>query len=232
MADAQKQISQEVSTQIETAKKELAKQSKDFTDADTKYKKALDKRLTKLPEETAIETSLHVVGESYYKWDSTTTYFPTLTFLFREINASQYPRKSQIKVRLKKRNEELTSLDVEKLKVSCRTISTLSYTYGSTRANYVSSDKRFKTTVFVEAPSTASYILKTLCSVIEEPFLEQNLSITTGRVRQNVTRRKTPLAGRSVTDTNYLIPFRVQLCKVVLLVNGLSAPLEIYRPNS
>ena len=57
------------------------------------------------------EVSLQIVGESYYRWDSTSTYFPTLTFLFKEVEASQYKstRRSQIKVRLNKRNEDLTN---------------------------------------------------------------------------------------------------------------------------
>ena len=96
-----------------------------MVDADTKYKKVWDKTLKALPEKAAIETSLHVVGESYYKWDSLTTYFRTLTFFFREINAEQYPRKSQVKVRLKQRNEELTELDIGKLKLACKIMSSL-----------------------------------------------------------------------------------------------------------
>lgn len=46
--------------------------------------------------EIAQEVSLGVVGESYYKWDSVSTYYPTITFLFKETETSQYPRRSQV----------------------------------------------------------------------------------------------------------------------------------------
>lgn len=59
----------------------------------------------------AEEMSLQMGGESYYKWDSVTTYFPTFTFLFREAGVSQYARKSQIKLRLSIRNEDLTPVN-------------------------------------------------------------------------------------------------------------------------
>lgn len=72
-----------------------------------------------LIQEIAQEVSLQIVGESYYKWDSVSTYFPTVTFLFKEQEVSQKPRRSQIKLRLPKKNEELTSDDIKKLKANC-----------------------------------------------------------------------------------------------------------------
>jgi hypothetical protein len=183
ISDAKTQIIQELTDQITASKTELSKQIQDFVDADAKYKEELDKTLSELPDKTAIETSLHVVGESYYRWDSVTTYFPTVTFLFREIGDTTYPRRSQIKVRLRQRNEELTELDIEKLKVSCQAVSTLRYTYGNTKINYVSSDKRFKTTMFAQDAPMAISILQNICDVIEEPFLERNISLIIGRIQ-------------------------------------------------
>lgn len=65
-------------------------------------KKYLSDWKSDLIKEIAQEVSLQVVGESYYKWDSISTYYPTITFLFKEQGVSQYPRKSQIKLRLSK----------------------------------------------------------------------------------------------------------------------------------
>ena len=58
------------------------------------------------------EVSLQIVGESYYKWDSISTYYPTVTFLFKEEGGLQYPRRSQIKVRLAKTNSEISEQDI------------------------------------------------------------------------------------------------------------------------
>lgn len=76
----------------------------------------MEKGFNNLIKEIALEVSLQVVGESYYKWDSTSTYYPTLTFL--------YPRRSQIKLRLKQRNEEITPLAITKLKENCEKVLT------------------------------------------------------------------------------------------------------------
>ena len=83
------------------------------------FKEYLNDWKKDLIQELAQEVSLQIVGESYYKWDSTCTYFPTLTFLFKEVKTSQYPRRSQIKVGLNKRNEDLTDLDINILKSKC-----------------------------------------------------------------------------------------------------------------
>jgi hypothetical protein len=60
------------------------------------------------------------VGESYFRFDSVSTYFPTVTFLFKETGTTPYAKRSQLKLKLKKRNEELTDQDVKSLKVKCR----------------------------------------------------------------------------------------------------------------
>jgi len=65
-----------------TIEEELTKQFIEFKDFLSDWKKELVK-------EIALEVSLNIVGESYYKWDSTSTYYPTLTFLFKETGVSQ-----------------------------------------------------------------------------------------------------------------------------------------------
>ena len=191
------------------------------------FKNYLDDWKKDLIKEVAAEVSLQVVGESYYKWDSVTTYFPTITFLFKETGVSQYARKSQIKLRLLKRNEELTQADIDKLRINCNTILNSTYSYGSQRYNYVSSDKRFKTTVFGENSTEIKGLLSSLCKVINEPFEERNLSITLSRTRVNPNRRSSVLEGIELNTISYQGNFKVKFRKAVLLVNGLKSPIVL-----
>lgn len=190
-------------------------------------KKYLSDWKADLIKEIAQEVSLQVVGESYYKWDSVSTYYPTITFLFKEQGVSQYPRKSQIKLRLSKRNEELTDLDIKKLRTNCSLIVNSTYCYGTQRFNYVSTDKRFKTTVFGDNSSQIKALFNSLFKVISEPFEERNLSITSSRSRLNQTRRKSPLGDSDVNYISYNTPFVVKFKKAVLLVNGLKSPIVL-----
>lgn len=74
---------------------------------------------------------------------------PTLTLVFREVEVGQYPRKGQIKVGLKRNNPEVTQADMDLLRARCRGLCglTLTYTYGTARANYLSNEKAFKTRI-------------------------------------------------------------------------------------
>ena len=188
-------------------------------------KKYLSELKSDLIKEVAQEVSLQVVGESYYKWDSISTYYPTITFLFKEQGVSQYARRSQIKLRLPKRNEELTESDIKELRTNCNSILNSTYAYGTQRFNYVSTDKRFKTTVFGSNSSQIKALFHLLFKVISEPFEERNLSITTSRSRINQSRRKTPLGGSEVNTISYTSTFVVKFKKAVLLVNGLKNPI-------
>jgi len=213
---------------ILTDLKLLPKTLEDLLDAKIEdLKKYLADWKTDLIKEIAQEVSLQVVGESYYKWDSVSTYYPTITFLFKEQDVSQYPRKSQIKLRLSKRNEDLTDFDIQTLRRNCNLIVNSTYCYGTQRFNYVSTDKRFKTTIFGSNASQIKELFNSLFKVINEPFEERNLSITTSRARTNETRRKTPLNGSDLNDTCYTSPFIVKFKKAVLLVNGLKSPIVL-----
>lgn len=180
-----------------------------------------------LIKEIAQEVSLQIVGESYYKWDSVSTYYPTITFIFKEKDVSQYARKSQIKLRLSKKNEDLTDSDIKNLRLNCNLIINSTYCYGTQRFNYVSTDKRFKTTIFGDNSSQIKALFTSLFKVINEPFEERNLSITSCRSRVNGTRRKLALGGSEVNDISYTSPFVVKFKKAVLLVNGLKSPIVL-----
>ena len=218
----------DVLTQVLKLVKVLPKRIEELLEGQlNEFKSYLDEWKKELIQEVAAEVSLQVVGESYYKWDSVTTYFPTITFLFKEVGASQYARKSQIKLRLSKRNEDLTPLDIDNLKRNCTKILSSTYCYGAERFNYVSSDKRFKTTVFGKDPSQIKVLLSSLCEVINDSFEERNLSITSGRTRINNGKRLLPLDTTALNPVSYQASFTVKFRKAVLLVNGLKSPIVL-----
>lgn len=43
------------------------------------------------------QVALKVVGESYYKWNSVSSFYPTVVFIFREAEAVNRPKRTQIK---------------------------------------------------------------------------------------------------------------------------------------
>lgn len=83
-----------------------------------------------------------MVGESYLKWDSVSSYFPSLVFVFNQLNITGIKRRTQIKTRLPKRSEEITRQDILALRTTILGFANWTYNYGPLRANYVSSDKR------------------------------------------------------------------------------------------
>lgn len=211
----------DIVTQTLTELKLLPKKLEELLEAKLKdFKDYLEDWKKDLIKEVAQEVSLQIVGESYYKWDSCSTYFPTITFLFKEVGVSQYARKSQIKLRLSKRNEDITDLDMTNFKKSCASILNSIYCYGTARFNYVSSDKRFKTTVFGNNTSQIKSLLSSLFKVINEPFEERNLSNTSSRTRVNQTKRLLPLSKTELNPISYQAAFDVKFRKAVLLVNG------------
>lgn len=182
-----------------------------------------------LIKDIAEAVSLEVVGESYYRWDSVTSYYPTITFLFRETQSSQYPKRSQIKIRYNKSNTEITDLDVKELRDKCKRLGGQYYIYGQKRFNYVSKDKRFKTTVFGQEFTEIKSLFTNLLSLIDEPFEDRDLSITLNRNRASVTKRKESLDGIGLNNVNYQISFPVRLHKIVLFVNNLKSPVILWK---
>lgn len=170
-----------------------------------------------------------MVGESYCRWDSLSTYFPTLSFLFREINVEQGPRRTQIKVRLKEKNEEVGEALIRRLQNSCASLSNHTSTYGTVRANYVNHDKRFKTTVCCEDYANAERVLQPIYEVIGDSYEREYLSLTTARNYSNSAKRTTPLASLLVNTVNYQTMIVVKLYKVVLLINGISSPIVLFK---
>ena len=80
------------------------------------FKEYTDVEFEELPSKTGMETSLLVVGEAYARWDSVTTYFPCIIFVFNEDTTNKYKRRSQIKLRLRMQNKDLNDTDILSLK--------------------------------------------------------------------------------------------------------------------
>jgi len=132
-------------------------------------KKEIKEEAGKFQEKVALEVvSLLICGESWYKWDSTSSYFPTVVFIFNEDVEDATRRRTQIKARLKKKSDELTDADIEKLKRNVLVHKDWSYFYGSTKAYFVSAEKRWKTSIFVKDTGEAAPIFQTIGEIIEE----------------------------------------------------------------
>lgn len=204
--------------------------SSKINDLPTEIEKKLKSALQEFTREVAIEVSNRIVGESYYKWNSTSSFYPTLITIFKEKDQNGTSRKSQVKVRLPVLASELTPEDVTDLKAQVQMHTDLEYSHGSVRGNYVSKDKRFKTTVFCETRQQVVSVLSTLCEIVKEPFAPENLSFTEGRKRDPITRREAPLGGVDAYVQDYNEVFPLKLYRVVLLVNGLEKPIVLFEP--
>lgn len=118
-------------------------------------------------------------------------------------------------------------MNINNLKTKCSQFSNQSYTYGQDRFNYVSSDKRFKTTVFGSNLEEIKTLFINLLSVLDKPFEERNVSITSSKSPLNVTKRNVSLIDIECNSIDYLGLFPLKLSKAVLLVNRLSKPIVL-----
>ena len=180
-----------------------------------------------LPDRLGKVVGQYVVGDSWFRWDGTHTYYPTLCFKFKEIETIQYPRTSQIQIKLKKNNQSLTDADIVRLRSSVANLDRLQYCYGSNRGYFVAKNRRFKTTVYGDSREEIEKVLQACISVVEEEFDPNYLSYTDGVKRENVVKRGTPLLGVSTNPVNYKKPSTQELFRVLLLVNGMEQPIVI-----
>lgn len=174
------------------------------------------------------EICSNIVGESYSKWDSISMYYPTIVFVFNERTENNRPRRSQIKLRFNKLTEELTTQDLEQLIYRIKAQPSIQYVYGTVRGNYVSQDKRFKTTVFGKDNVVISNLLKSLFAVIPEPYDQKLLFITNiGKKRPSITKRKKNLFYLGLNTVDYDKEFVMELKSVNILVNGISKVIKL-----
>ena len=151
----------------------------------------------KVTDESAVkiaeEVTLRIVGEAYKKWDSCTSYFPALVLIFKETGVTSGARRTQIKGRLFKSGKDLTDEDIQQLKDRANKDIQVVYSHGKLRGNYVSTDKRWKSTIYGASKEAIIGILKDVCFIIGEDFESHSLTFTDGPRRVSHTRRNDAL---------------------------------------
>lgn len=188
-----------------------------------------NEKIVKLPKTIAYEASLAIIGEPYSRYDAISCYYSTLTFIFYEENAKLKPSRAQIKLRLLEKTEDLTEASIEILKKKVYNRSNLSFMAGNTRANYVSADKRMKTSIYAKDASNAKIILSKVLNIISDKFDKSLLSITTNATNRPVlSKRKTNIGNIGLNSVNYNESFKVKFHHVHLIVNGIKEIIPVW----
>jgi len=188
----------------------------------------IEKRFEEIEKKLADEVALRVVGESYYKWDSVNTYYPTITFIYIEPNTTGRRKKVQIRAKLGLKSEDITESFLTELKNKILQLAVKDYVYGIIKLNYVHNAKRFKTTLNVSNKSQGVDILKNILSIIGEQLNLDDISYTEGKQRPSITRRSTPLGEYKTQQDNYNMEFPLTLFRTFILINGLESPIQVY----
>jgi hypothetical protein len=211
----------------------ILEESREIKGSITRSERAIKEHVDQLKEtlvnDISEEVSLKIVGESFYKWDSTSSYYPTLIFVFRESTIGSVKRKSQIKLRYFKNNNEITDQDIQNLKNQALGVRNLGYSYGTNRGNFVSTDKRFKTTIYAQSRDEIKRTLERILPFANEVYDERNLSFTEKSARVRINKRTVETAEIPLNRINYDENFYVQLYRISLLVNGSGRPILIYK---
>lgn len=168
-----------------------------------------------------------VVGESYYRFDSTSNYLPTVIFLFTLEEGSPGAGRSQIKLRYPKVTSEVTELDIAELQARAQTLQGLSYVYGDTRLNFVAADRKAKTVLNVGNAQEGLEVIRRVCEVVGVAFDEGLVTQTTGNRRPPVGRRLEPI-GDWEPRPNKNINGRYRLIRAKFYLNGMAKPKTIY----
>lgn len=194
-----------------------------------KLMEVIKKTFTKLKEDFLEEVALRIVGESYYRWDNMSHYYPTCIFVFIQLNTERTPKRSQIKTRLPVVNDQYTDKYQKALKDRVLRNTDLHYSHGNQRATFVSETKNFKTTVFFENAGEVTQLFIRLCSIIQTPFSEKQLSITLSGPRKRIDLNKPEITHLNNNPLNYHVPVPLTLYRVAVLINGSEKPNVIYQ---
>jgi uncharacterized protein YoxC len=170
-----------------------------------------------------------IVGESYSRWNSTVSFFPTIVFIMKEDTDELNCRRAQIKLRYYKRSEEITEQDIMDLKEKAKELGNFSYKYGILRVNFVSKNKQTKTTIYAFDKQEALRVLTCLCAFVGVSWDENDLTYTLGNRRDSITRRSSSLDNIEPKTDNYNAVFKLTIFKVSLLVNGLERQIILYQ---
>lgn len=179
--------------------------------------------IDRLPVDVSDKVADSIVGESYYRWDSTSNYYPTVVFLFNLVNSTGGVGRSQIKLRYPKRSEEVTPQDVERLRVAVQALRGLQYDYGDQRLNFVSSNRLAKTVLNVQTPDEGKRVLQRVCQAVQIPYEDNLVTITSANRRPPVNRRTRPIGEWKLRPIQNVFGV-YRLSKVKLMINGMSRP--------
>lgn len=157
------------------------------------------------------------------------SFFPTIVFVFNEVTEENQPRRSQVKLRLNRPSAEITDQYVNLIIGKVRNLGEVSYQYGTCKGNYVSSDKRFKTTVFGKDRNNIELLLTLLFTVVDEYFDPGLLSTTKiGAKRPSITKRTQDILNIGLNSYDYNEEFTLKLKSANLLVNGMKTIIKLY----
>ena len=169
-----------------------------------------------------------IVGQSYIKWDSTNSYFPTIVFKFVNQEKKSEKLSSQISVRFPIEADKVTDTDINALKAQMEQNANLSYLSGKLRLNYVSKQKRWKTTLFCLTKDEGIRVLTQICLFSKEDFDLNQLSVTEKNLRNSVTRRGSSLRKIAVNSQTDYSTGKLTLKRAYIQINGLKKQLIIF----
>nr|YP_010933429.1 hypothetical protein RMD90_pgp030 [Streptosarcina arenaria]YP_010933451.1 hypothetical protein RMD90_pgp008 [Streptosarcina arenaria]WKT08830.1 hypothetical protein [Streptosarcina arenaria]WKT08831.1 hypothetical protein [Streptosarcina arenaria] len=195
----------------------------------SKVRDAVREEFEGLSEHVSELVASKIVGQSYYRWDSTSSYYPTVQVNFVEQNVQVRPRRTQVSVRLPVRTEQVTEQVIAQLRSRFAAREGFHYAHGTLRATYVQTDKTFKTQVRVADRDQARSLLEFVLYATDQLFHPALLSYTEGPQRPGVTRRTQPLDGIPTAQQDYNVVFLFQLYRAVLLINGLERPIVLFK---
>lgn len=234
MTDAIKLGARGIAESITQAAQFVGDKLTDFIQAQEGLKEeisGLKKKVEELPEQVAGEVANSIVGESYYRYDNTSNYYPTMIFLFNLVNGSPGAGRSQVKLRYPKLGTDISPEDIAKLKANVAALQGLSYSYGGNRLNFVSQDRKSKTVINVEDINEGQVLLERVCEAVGVPFDSSLITVTSENRRPPVNRRGDPL-GTWKPRRTVNVKGVYELRRVRLYVNGMDGPYDLFTAKS
>jgi hypothetical protein len=171
-----------------------------------------------------------IVGETYYKWNSITKFYPSVVFLFLEKGIS-YPKLSQIKTRLTCLDYNIVPNEdfIKKLRTAILSrVPSLRYISGISRCNFVStSGVSWKSTIYCKDLENGKNVFEEILKIIGEDFDAATLSITSPR-KLPQTLLEGHVASEQHANQSLVREVDMFIHKVVLYCNGLPEPIILY----